>query len=187
MNEGWYRYPITPLCFRFLPLHQLKPFIMSVLFFPSGFFRLIKTRKQNGQEDMFCFSAGCSALWGQQCGGLYLNCTVETWTQSQRLAAARKETLIPAFHFGAFWREQLWACHMLKIWHAIYESLQSMWGLSIPFPPPYTIYKRQSVALRMSCKPQRSLHKKIRQASFTKTPYKKILKMLHYAYKNMHN
>lgn len=26
-----------------------------------------------------------------------------------------------------------------------------------------------------------------RQASFTKTPYKKILKMLRYAYKNMHN
>lgn len=45
-------------------------------------------------------------------------------------------------------------------------GLQSMWGLSIPLPPPYTIYKRQSVVLRMSCKPQLSLHKRIQQTGF---------------------
>lgn len=174
MTEGWCRNPITSPCFCFLSLHQLKPLIMSVLFFPSGFFQLIKTWKQNGKENMFCSSAGCWTLWGQQCGGLYLNCTdMNSITEACCSQGGNADTCIP-----------LWCLFKraaLNLSHA--QGMTSNWWEAcslceacpfIPFPPPYTIYKRQSVALRMSCKPQLSLHKRIQQTDFIyKNPLQK--------------
>lgn len=104
--------------------------------------------------------------------------TVQTWTQSQRLAAAREVTLIPAFHFGAFLREQLWTCHMLKVWQAI-DGRPAVYVRPVHsfLSHLHTPFIKDSLLLS-ECLASLSwvfIREFNRQASFTKTPYKKNL------------
>lgn len=173
--KGDRRSPITPPCFRFLPLHQLKPLIMSVVFFLSGFFRLIKTWKQNGQEDMFCSSAGCSALWGQQCGGLYLNCMdMNSITEACCSQEGNPDTCIPLWCLLKraaldLPHAQGMACNP---WEACSpcEACPFLSHLHTPFIKDSLLFSECLASLSWVF-----IREFNRQASFTKTPYKKNL------------
>lgn len=158
--------------FSFLVPCQLKPLTMAVLFFPSRFFLLIK---KTWEQKSSCEGSNVKGFIS----------TSQTYELNHRglLYVAGTVTLTSAFHFGAFLRQQLWSCHMLKLRHAVYvRPVHS-------FPTSNTPIIKD-ILLHSECHASLSsvfLREFNRQASFTKTPYKKTLKILRYAYKNMHD
>lgn len=171
------------LRFHFLCLHQLKPLKMSVLFFPCGCFLLMKTQSKRTRRMCSAPAIGC-VLPMSSAGKKAMQMALQTDELSHRgLLQLGPEPWHLQFSLGPFLTQQLWSSHMLTLWHAVYARA----GHSFPTSNAPFI---RDILLPLECLASLSsvfIREFNRPASFTKTPYKKILKMLHYAYKNMHD
>lgn len=137
--------------------------------------------KQKDQEDVFCPSYWMSHE--QCCEGSDVDSFTDRGAQSYRAAAARTRTLTSAVLFGAFLKTAALVQSHAHIGHAVYARAGHSFPTSnAPFIRDILLPSECLASLSSVFKREFN-----RRASFTKTPYKKILKMLHYAYKNMHD